>query len=205
MQLLVIDDHPIVLSGLVSLLAEETDIVVHKATTGAEGLQAFKRIGPDVSIIDINLPDVSGFELARTFKAADDAARFIVFTMSDDAVLAMEALDCGAAGFISKNDDPSRFIEAIRQVAAGRTWLPDDLAGEIALHRIGAGHTSGVLTDRELKILQLLAHGRNMSEVAEAVGVSYKTVTNDASIIREKLNARTPLEMVRIAVQSKLV
>ncbi|MDX2257919.1 MAG: response regulator transcription factor [Hyphomicrobiaceae bacterium] len=205
MDLLVIDDHPIVLSGLASLLAEEGDIAVHKATTAAEGLQAFDRLRPDVTIIDVNLPDMSGFDLARKVRGIEPAARFIVFTMSDDAILAMEALDCGAKAFISKNDDPSRFIDVIRRVADGGTWLPEDIAGEVALNRLGVKSGGRQLTEREHRILRLLSHGKNMSEVAEALGVSYKTVTNDCAVIREKLNARTPLEMMRIAVQSKIV
>lgn len=177
---------------------------VMSARTAGEGLKAFEDHRPDVSILDINLPDQSGFDLVRQLIAADPMTRIIVFSMNDDPMLAVEALDCGARGFVSKNDDPALFCEAIDVVAGGRTWLPAALAQEVALIRTAP--TEQVrLSSREIEILRMLARGRSMSEIAACLDLSYKTVAAASASIRSKLKARTPAEMVRISLAMKIV
>lgn len=205
MKVLIVDDHPIVISGCRALLAGESDIEVLSASTAAEARRAFAEHKPDVTVIDINLPDGSGFELTRQLVDDDGAARILVFSMNDDPVYAARALASGAKGYLSKNDDPSCFRAAIEVVAGGGTALAPGLAERIAALPAERVEPKAQLSMRELDILRMLAAGRSMSEIAGAIGVSYKTVAGISAALRQKFNARTPMELVRIAVERRIV
>jgi two-component system invasion response regulator UvrY len=203
-KVLVVDDHPIVISGLVALLSEHADMDVLAGRDAAEGQRLFEVHRPDVSVIDINLPGVSGFDLARTLLGLDPDARMLFFSMNDDPMLAVEALDAGAKGFVSKNDDPALFREAILAVSKGETWLPAPLVQEVALIR-SSPQRQVRLSSREIEVLRQLASGLSMAEIASRLDVSYKTIATASASIRNKLKARTPAEMVRIAMAMKVV
>ncbi len=205
MKILIADDHPIVVSGLAALLSEAAGDDVISASDGASARELFLAKKPDVTIVDVNLPDVSGFELTRQLIDLDDEAKIIIFTMNDDPILAVHALDCGARAFLSKNDDPMLFREAIAAVEAGHVWLPTHIAQEVALIRAVVPKRTARLTERELEILRQLSRGKSMSEIASLIDVSYKTVASACTAMRTKLNARTSAEMVRIAVEQKMV
>lgn len=204
LKILVVEDHPIVISGLKALLAGEADIEVTDARTGAAGVAAYAASRPDVAVIDINLPDGSGFEVTRELLAKDPSARILIFTMTDAPILAARSMEAGAKGFFSKNDDPGQLKLAIRQIAAGGNWLPDEVAQQLALVRVGCAEMHDI-TQRELKVLRMLARGRSLAEIADELDVSYKTISSDTIALRTKFNARTPMELVRIAVEQKIV
>lgn len=204
MKILIIEDHPIVIAGFRALMAIEEDIDVVEAHSGKDGLAAFSREAPDCLVIDVNLPDDSGFEIARKVLEADPSAKILIFTMSDAPILAAKAVEIGAKAFFSKNDDPSLMVEAIRRIVRGEMWLPDKVAQELALVNVGQSEMLAI-TEREFEVLRLLAKGRSMSEIAEATQVSYKTITNDCAVLRAKLNARTSMELVRIAIEQKII
>lgn len=205
MKILIADDHPIVVSGLAALLSEPAGDEVISARDGARARELFVAEKPDVTVVDVNLPDVSGFELTRQLLDLDADAKILIFTMNDDPILAVRALDCGARAFLSKNDDPLLFREAIAAIEAGQIWLPMHISQEVALIRSGAPKRMARLTERELEILRQLSRGKSMSEIASQIDVSYKTVASACTSMRTKLNARTPAEMVRIAVELKMV
>lgn len=171
--------------------------------TGAQ--EVFAAHDPDVTVIDINLPDISGFELARRLLIRDPDARIVMFSMNDDPMFAAQAIECGAKGYVSKSDDPETFLSAIREVASGGHSLPMEMAQKIAFLRIGAGEAAASLTPREREVLRLLAKGKSMSEIAALINVSYKTVATTSASLRSKFNARTPMQLIRIAVEQKIV
>lgn len=206
MKVLIVDDHPIVVSGCRALLAAD-GVEIVSAGDGASGARAYAAERPEVAVIDINLPDISGFDLTRRILAEDGSARVLMFSMNDDPIYAARALECGALGYVSKNDDPEQFRRAIGEVAAGATSLAPDMADKVACLR-AAGSVAPAqskLTARELEILRQLAKGRSMSEISGLVGVSYKTVAGECAGMRVKLGARTQAELVRIAVEFRLV
>lgn len=204
MRILVVDDHPIVVSGVRLVLGDDAGAEFIDARTSAEGLDAFLAQRPDVAIIDINLPDLSGFELTRRILSHDAAARVIMFSMNDEPAFVLRALECGAKGYVSKNDDPADFRAAILEVAAGGSWLSPDRAGRIeSLRRAPAAAPS--LTSRDREILRLLAKGKSMQEIADLLDISYKTVAGTCAAMRQKLDARTPVELVRIALEQGYV
>jgi two-component system, NarL family, invasion response regulator UvrY len=205
MRLLIVDDHPIVASGCRALLAGSRDIVVLEASDAESGERAFVTERPDVCVLDINLPGVSGFELARRILARDAAARIIMFSMNDDPIFAARAIETGAKGYVSKSGDPGDLVEAIRKVGDGGVFLPPAIAQSIAFAGPGFAESRlAKLTQREIEILRLLGAGKSLSEIAWLVHSSYKTIANTSSIMRQKLGLRTSSELVRFAIESGL-
>ena len=203
MKVLIVDDHPIVLSGCRALLAETDDMVMVEARDAASAQDLYATHSPDVAVIDINLPDISGFELARRILVHDPRARIIMFSMNDDPMFAAQAIEGGARGYVSKSDDPQTFLAAIRTVHAGGHSLPREMAEKIAFLRNAT--EQAVLSSREREVLRLLAKGKSMSEIAALINVSYKTVATTCAALRQKFNARTPMQLIRIAVEQKIV
>jgi DNA-binding NarL/FixJ family response regulator len=204
-KVLVVDDHPIVLSGCRALLAEADDMDMLEARDAATAQTVHASERPDVTVIDINLPDVSGFELARRIVARSPGARLLMFSMNDDPMFAAQAIECGARGYFSKSDDPQDFLTAIRSVYQGGHALGAEMAQKIAFLRVGAGEAGASLTPREREVLRLLAKGKSMSEIAALIDVSYKTVAMTCASLRTKFSARTPMQLIRIAVEQKIV
>jgi DNA-binding NarL/FixJ family response regulator len=203
MRVLIVDDHPIVASGCRAVLADEAAMVLLEASDAESGERAFVADHPDICVIDINLPTVSGFELARRILARAPSARIIMFSMNDDPMFAARAIDIGAKGYLSKSGDPCDLIEAIHQVGKGGTYLPPAIARSIAFAgpRFAQSPLSK-LTAREIEILRLLGTGKSLSEIAWLVQSSYKTVANTSSIMRQKLGVRSSVELVRLAIES---
>jgi DNA-binding NarL/FixJ family response regulator len=156
-------------------------------------------------LIDLNLPGVSGLEVCRRILQRQPEARIIIFSMNDDPVFAMRAIEAGAKGYIVKSDDPLLLAEAVRRVAEGGGYLHPEMASEIAFRRAGsAASRVSDLNGRELEILRLLAKGKTMAEIAEDLRVSYKTVANNCTQLRQRLGARSAMDLMRIAIDSKL-
>jgi two-component system, NarL family, invasion response regulator UvrY len=149
-------------------------------------------------MLDINLPGATGFELARRILAKSPHERIIVFSMNDDPVFAKRAIEAGAKGYVSKSGDPADLARAIREVGTGGVFLPASLAQTIAF-----GGPIAKLTAREIEILRLLAAGKNLSEIASAIGVSYGTTASASAIIRRKLGLTTE-GIIRFAIEQKL-
>lgn len=202
---LIVDDHPIVVSGCRALLADNPAIVIREACDAETGEASFVSEQPDVCVVDINLPGVSGFELARRLLRRDSAARIIMFSMNDDPIFAARAIEAGAKGYVSKSGDPSDLVTAIGDVAKGGVFLPASIAQNLAFGGSAlASSRLARLTAREIEILRLLGAGKSLSEIAWLVNASYKTVANTSSIIRHKLGVRTSSELVRVAIESRL-
>jgi two-component system, NarL family, invasion response regulator UvrY len=206
MRVLIVDDHPIVASGCRALFAGDDDIEILEASDAEGGERSFVTEKPDVCVVDINLPTVSGFELARRILAGTASARIIMFSMNDDPVFAARAIEIGAKGYVSKSGDPCDLVEAIKEVGNGGVYLPAEIARRIAFAGPAvAQNPLSKLTPREIEILRLLSVGKSLSEIAWLVHASYKTIANTSSIIRQKLGLRSSSELVRFAIESRLV
>jgi DNA-binding NarL/FixJ family response regulator len=206
MRVLIVDDHPIVASGCRALFADDTDIEILEASDAESGEQVFAAEQPDICVLDINLPTVSGFELARRILARAPSARIIMFSMNDDPIFAARAIEIGAKGYVSKSGDPADLVAAIREVGSGGVYLPAAMARSLAFAGPGfAQNPLSKLTSREIEILRLLSAGKSLSEIAWLVHSSYKTIANTSSIIRQKLGLRSASELVRFAIETRLV
>ena len=205
MRVLIVDDHPIVVSGCKALLGAQAQTEVFEAGDGASGYAAYFTHLPDVAVIDLNLPGQSGLELSRRILLKHPEARLIVFSMNDDPVFAARAIEAGAKGFIAKNDDPLLFVGAVREVFQGGVYLHPDMARQIAFLRKGTNASKlADLSPRELEILRLIASGKTMAEVADALNISYKTVANNCTLLKQKLGARSAMDLMRVAIDAHL-
>ena len=203
MRVLIVDDHPIVISGCKALLMVDPSVEVRDAADAEGGQRVYFDWKPDVAVIDLNLPGLSGLEVCRRIRAQDENARIIIFTMNDDPVFAARAIEAGAKGYIAKNDDPSLFINAVRQVARGGVYLHPDMARQIAFLRTSSSASKvAALSARELEILRMLAAGKSMGDIADALHVSYKTVANNCTALKQKMGARSSMDLMRIAIES---
>jgi two-component system, NarL family, invasion response regulator UvrY len=205
LRVLIVDDHPIIASACRAMFADDPDVTIIEASDAESGETSFTAERPDVCVLDINLPGVTGFELARRILTKSPHERIIMFSMNDDPVFAKRAIEAGASGYVSKSGDPADLARAIREVASGRVFLPSSLAQVIAFGgpQVASDRLTK-LTAREIEILRLLAAGKSLSEIAWAIKASYKTIANTSSIIRRKLGLRTTAEMVRFAIEEKL-
>ena len=205
MRILIVDDHRIVASGCRALFADDPEMVILDASDAESGERVYCEERPDICVLDINLPTVSGFELARRILERDASSRIIMFSMNDDPIFAARAIEIGAKGYVSKSGDPYDLVEAIREVGKGGTYLPAAIAQRIAF--AGPALTQNPLsklTSREIEILRLLSAGKSLSEIAWMVHSSYKTIANTSSIMRQKLGLRTSAELVRFAIENNL-
>ncbi len=206
MKILIVDDHPIIRTGLRRLLASEPDIEIREAATGREAISAFREDRPALVILDLNLPGLGGLEVIARLKIADPAARILVLSMHDEEIHVTRALQAGAIGYISKNAPPGEIIEAIRRVADGHTYIEHEIAERLVFSNIRApSHALEHLSSRDLEILRLLAGGCTLLQIADTIGVSYKTAANNCTQIKVKLGATSAADLIRIAMRSGLV
>jgi len=201
-KVLIVDDHPVVVSGCRAVFAGDRSVQIISAPNEREGMKAFRQSKPHVSIIDINLPGVSGYELLRKIRKEDPEAKVIMFSVNDDPAFVVRAVELGAKGFVCKGDDPKSLVEAVHEVVKGTTFVSPQLAKSVTFSSAETrAHPAGHLNNRELEILRMLAKGRKIAEIADALDLSYKTIANTTTMLKQKLGAQTHADLVRIAVE----
>jgi DNA-binding NarL/FixJ family response regulator len=199
---LLVDDHAVVREGYRRLLEQDATLkVVGEAATSADALRKNDELQPDVIVLDIALPGVSGIETLRRILAHRPGARVLMFSMYQDRIFAERAFEAGALGYLSKSSAPEHLIEAVRSVLTGRRYLSPDMQQTLTAHTspVSAGISS--LSGRELEILRLLTQGYGVGEIGERLGVSAKTVANHQSSIRQKLGVSNALQLLLAARQ----
>ncbi|MGJ0503271.1 MAG: response regulator [Methylocystis sp.] len=207
MTILLVDDHPIVREGYRRLLERQPGYkIIAEADTAAEAYQAYRRVSPDIVIMDLSLPGASGVEAVRHIRQWDRNARILIFTMHSGAAFALKAFEAGACGYVTKSSDAAELLRAVAIVAAGGRALSDDLAREIAAERLGEGRAIvDELGPRETEILRLVASGRTTEDIAAILNLSPKTVQNYHYQIKSKIGARTDAHLVWLAIGAGLI
>jgi DNA-binding NarL/FixJ family response regulator len=207
MKVLIVDDHPIVHAGLRRLISVEPDAQIRGAATAKEALASFKDDRPDLIIMDLNLPGSGGLETIRRLKNEDDSARILVFSVHDDSIHVARAFEAGALGYVTKSAPPDEIARAISRVAAGHQYIEPVIAQELALLSVRTprgspwSHPFRDLTRRDLEILRLLGEGYSMLQIADAIGLSYKTVANNCSHMKNKLGLARTADLIRVAIE----
>jgi DNA-binding NarL/FixJ family response regulator len=206
-RVLLVDDHAVVREGYRRLLERTPEIeVVAEAATGEDAYRVFCDHSPDVVVMDINLPGMSGLEAARRMLAREPDARILVFSMHEDALFGSRALQAGARGYVTKASAPEVLVEAVKAVSAGRLYISHDMAQELALQTVpGQDLPLNALSPREFEVFRLLAEGKSVADIARILSLSQKTVANYQSLIKQKLEADTSAQMVWIALKRGLV
>ncbi len=198
--ILLIDDHAIVRSGIRKLLAGLPEIDLKEVATGEAALLELRGGQFDLVILDLNLPGLGGLELLRRILAAHPGVKVLVFSLHTEAVYAARAMEAGARGYISKNAAPEELLEAIESVLAGGTAIERDIAQELGTRGAEEEAYLRPLTQRDMEILRLLADGKSLAQIADALGVAYKTVANTLSRIKDKLGVSHTADLIRITI-----
>jgi two-component system invasion response regulator UvrY len=198
--ILLVDDHVIVRTGLRNLLTSAFEARISEAATGRDAILMSRRDHFDMVLLDLNLPGVGGLELLRRMLREDRTVRILVLSMHTEALYATRAMDLGARGYVSKNASAEELVTAVRRVSEGGRYIENEIARELALNKGSLTHGLRDLTERDLEIMRLLAEGMNLTEIAEALGVGYKTVANGCTQIKAKLGVTRTSELVRLAM-----
>jgi len=207
-RVLVIDDHPLVYEGLRQVLAGFPDLeLVGHARNGDEGLAMIRAGGWDVALLDLSMPGKGGLEVLFELQGGAAVSQVLVLSMHAEEHLAVRALRSGAAGYITKDCDPDELVRAVRQVAAGRRYVGGPVAEALAdrLQRNGEGAAHEQLSDREYEVLCLIAAGRSLKEIGAQLTLAESTVSTYRARVLEKLRLSTTAELVRYALEHKLV
>lgn len=203
-KVLVIEDHPIVRDGCRRVCSRRPDIESMEASTAEEGLAANRSFQPDVVILDIGLGETSGFDILPKLLADNKTTRIVVFSMYEAARFVTRALDLGARGYVTKNDDPTAILAAIDKVRGGGIYLGQSVAQALALAgREQASDPLRELTGREKQVVALLGDGKNLSEIAGLLDIGYKTAANTVASIKQKLGISTSPALIKFAVELK--
>jgi len=207
-RLLLADDHTIVLEGLARLLEPDFE-VVGKAGDGRAMLEMAARLTPDVIIVDISMPLLSGIEAVRQLKKKDSRSKVIFLSMHADVELAKEALRVGASGYILKNSAAETLGRAIHEVLNDRVYVCPRMAVDVLAEKPQTSRQSGrptaVLTQREREVLQLVAEGRTIRGIANILDIASRTVVFHKSNLMDKLGFRTTAELTLHALQCGLL
>ena len=202
-RIVLIDDHAVVRAGYRRFLEQEPGYeVLAEASSGEQAYALLQQLSPDVVILDLSMPGEGGLSALRRFKLRWPLLPVLVFSMHDHLAFAIQALRAGANGYVTKSSEPQQMVSAVRRVIAGELALSPDLAARMA--RRGAAGTSQPtlgLSVREFDIFRLIASGKTHEEIAELLSLSVKTVTNQHSLIRQKLAIESDIELFQLAVE----
>jgi DNA-binding NarL/FixJ family response regulator len=196
-----VDDHPLLREGIAALVNNQPDMVlVGEAATGGEAIQQFKEHEPDVTLLDLRLPDMSGIDVLIAIRSEFPEARLVMLTTFEGDVEVQRALQAGARGYLLKNMPPSELLEVIRQVHAGKKRIPPEIASQLLEHMSDEG-----LTEREVEVLREVADGNRNREIAERLFISEETVKVHIKHIMEKLGAADRTQAVAIGVRRGII
>ncbi len=206
-RLFIVDDHAIVRAGVRMLLnAQDSLLVVGEAESAEEALEALPDAVADVVLLDLSLPGMNGIEAVRTLKRRLPEARFIALSMHEDPEYVQGFLEAGGSGYVPKSSLEMQLVDAILAVSRGEYYAPARLLAELAREMAtGDPYRNARLTQREHEVVRHIAHGSTYKEIAEALGISEKTVATYRERASEKLGVKTRAELVRWALEHNLL
>ena len=205
--IVLVDDHAVVRAGVRRLLEQEALFeVIGEAESGEKAYQIFGELKPDVMVMDLSMPGMGGLEAIRRILMRHERARILVLTMHEDLSFANQALKLGAKGYLIKNTLGDDLVKSIQTVSRGEVFLSDEIAKKMAMQSIsGDQDPIHELSAREFEIFRLLAEGLEIDAIAATLNISSKTVSNYQTMIKQKLNINTPVELIRYAIKEGVI
>jgi len=201
--IVLVDDHAVVRAGVRRLLEQEPLFeVIGEAESGEKAYQIFGELKPDVMVMDLSMPGMGGLEAIRRILMRYEKAKILVLSMHEDLSFANQALKLGAKGYLTKNTLADDLVKSIETVTQGDVFLSDEIAKKMAMQSI-SGNQDPIheLSAREFEIFRLLAEGLDIDAIASTLNISSKTVSNYQTMIKQKLNINTPIELIRYAIK----
>lgn len=206
---LLVDDHAVVRAGYKAYLSLSEKIrTVYEADRGEAACQLYNQYKPDIVIMDLSMPGIGGFESIRRLIARDPNCRVLVFSIYNDLIYVTRAIKAGAKGYITKNSTPETLIYAVCQVATGDTYIDPSLAQQLAVNVVTKQDMNDPLqplSPREFDVFCLLARGMTTRDAAEKLCLSYKTVCNHTTAVKEKLGIKTLAELSLLAARQGII
>jgi len=211
LRVLLVDDHDLFRTGLRNLLEEQGLQIVGEASNGKEAIRQVRELAPDIVVMDLNMPGITGVEATREITSFAPLTRVLVLTISDQNEDVMDAIVAGACGYLVKDSSIQELIRGIKSAAVGESLISPPIAAKIVQRMRavtldqGAETIRAELSDRELEVLRLIANGKDNSQIAEALHISPKTVKNHISNILMKLQIENRIQAAVYAVRSGIV
>jgi len=200
-RVLCVDDHPLLREGIAAMINNQPDmILVAEAASGSEGILKFREVQPDITLMDLRLPDMSGIDSLIAIRTEFSEARIVMLTTFEGDVEIQRALEAGARGYLLKSMPPRELVDVIRQVHAGRKRVPPEVAAHLAEHM-----SDEELTGREIDVLRHIAGGNRNRDIAEQLFISEETVKVHIKHIMEKLGASDRTQAVAIGVRRGII
>ncbi|MEO8037289.1 MAG: response regulator transcription factor [Betaproteobacteria bacterium] len=201
------DDHAVVRMGFRLLLDGSPDIsVVAEANSGEDAVRRHAEVKPDVTVLDLSMPGIGGLEALSRILAREPGAKVLVLTAHEDAMHAKRVLKAGALGYLSKRSAAEELIQAIRQVWAGRTFLEPAIAQQLAVQQInGQRSPVDMLSEKEFKVFLALARGQSVTDIAQVLSLSPRTIGTHLYNIKQKLGASNSAELAIVAMRHGLL
>lgn len=200
-RILSVDDHPLLREGIAAVINNQPDMtVIAQSASGQDAIQQFRQHQPDVTLMDLRLPDLSGIDVMVGIRAEFPDARIIMLTTFEGDVEIKRALEAGARGYLLKSMPPKELVEVIRQVHAGKKRIPPQLAAQLAEHM-----SDEALTTREVEVLGQIAGGNRNKDIAEQLFISEETVKVHIKHIMEKLGASDRTQAVAIGIRRGII
>jgi DNA-binding NarL/FixJ family response regulator len=206
-RIVIADDHTIVREGLKQMLTAVADFkVVGEASNGQEVLSKLRELDFDLLLLDMSMPGRSGTELIRQVKSEHPKLRILVLTMHEEQQYAVRAIKAGASGYLTKESAPDLLVSAIRKIASGGLFITVGVAEQLAMDAMPqtAGLPHLTLSDREFQVMRLLVAGTSVTEIAEQLHLSVKTISTHKARLMEKMNLATQADLVRYAMANNL-
>ena len=201
--IVLVDDHAVVRAGVRRLLEQEPLFeMIGEAESGEKAYQILAELKPDVMVMDLSMPGMGGLEAIRRILMRYEKAKILVLSMHEDLSFANQALKLGAKGYLTKNTLADDLVKSIETVSQGDVFLSDEIAKKMAMQSI-SGNQDPVheLSAREFEIFRLLAEGLDIDAIASTLNISSKTVSNYQTMIKQKLDINTPIELIRYAIK----
>ena len=201
--IVLVDDHAVVRAGVRRLLEQEPLFeVIGEAESGEKAYQILAELKPDVMVMDLSMPGMGGLQAIRRILMRYEKAKILVLSMHEDLSFANQALKLGAKGYLTKNTLADDLVKSIETVTQGDVFLSDEIAKKMAMQSI-SGNQDPVheLSAREFEIFRLLAEGLDIDAIASTLNISPKTVSNYQTMIKQKLDINTPIELIRYAIK----
>jgi DNA-binding NarL/FixJ family response regulator len=200
-RVLSVDDHPLMREGVAAIINSQPDmLIVAQAATGSEAVEMFRLHRPDITLMDLRLPDMSGIDALARIRAEFTEARVIMLTTFDGDVEIQRSLKAGARGYMLKSSPPKELVETIRHVHAGKKGIPSSVAANLAEHV-----SDEDLTEREIEVLRHVAEGNRNRDIADKLFISEETVKVHVKHIMDKLGASDRTQAVAIAVRRGII
>ncbi len=201
MKLLLVDDHVVVREGVRRLLASFMDAEIFEAGSSHEALSVARAEKPDVVLLDLNLTGTGGLDVLKRLLAEEPQTRVLIFSVHATPIYVVRAMQAGAHGYVSKGASAQELVEAIKQVIGGGRYVERELAADLAANLFGPRDPHLQLSNRELDILRLLAQGKSLTDISASLNVSYKTIANCCTALKQKLMVERTGDLIRVALE----